>query len=91
MTHKRNTVPMMFSPRCGAKTRNGTPCASPAVRGKKRCRMHGGAKGSGAPRGNKNAFVDGSYTREQIEEYREVGRCIRQMKDFLRRFEASKD
>ncbi len=28
-----------------------TPCMSPAVRGKRRCRMHGGAAGSGAPRG----------------------------------------
>jgi hypothetical protein len=33
--------------RCGARTRNGTPCQSPAVREKRRCRMHGGARGSG--------------------------------------------
>src|SRR5207302_2378854 len=32
---------------CGAKTRRGTPCQSPAVRGKRRCRMHGEAAGSG--------------------------------------------
>ena len=32
----------MNAPRCGAKTRKGTPCMAPAVRGKKRCRMHGG-------------------------------------------------
>ena len=30
-------------PKCGAKTRKGTPCKAPAVPGKKRCRMHGGA------------------------------------------------
>jgi hypothetical protein len=41
----RNTGPMLASPRCGAKTRSGKPCMSPAVRGKKRCRMHGGARG----------------------------------------------
>jgi len=29
--------------RCGAKTRQGQPCKAPAVRGRKRCRMHGGA------------------------------------------------
>jgi hypothetical protein len=29
--------------------------------------MHGGAKGSGAPRGNKNAFKRGAYTREALE------------------------
>ncbi len=41
-------------PRCCAKTRSGRPCQSPRVKGKGRCRMHGGAKGSGAPKGKKN-------------------------------------
>ncbi len=31
------------APRCGARTRGGAPCRGPAVRGKRRCRMHGGA------------------------------------------------
>jgi hypothetical protein len=53
--HARNTGPMLASPRCGAKIRSGGSCRSPAVRGKRRCRMHGGAPGSGAPRGNQNA------------------------------------
>src|SRR5216683_2029550 len=53
--HARNTEPMLASPRCGAKIRSGGSCRSPAVRGKRRCRMHGGAPGSGAPRGNQNA------------------------------------
>jgi glucans biosynthesis protein len=65
--HKRNTRPMRESPRCGAKTRAGTPCRSPAVRGKTRCRMHGGAKGSGAPRGNNNALKHGTYTKAECE------------------------
>ena len=47
--HPRNTGPMCSSPRCGAKTCSRDPCKSPAVFGKKRCRMHGGAAGSGAP------------------------------------------
>jgi uncharacterized protein YjcR len=34
------------------------------VTGKKRCRMHGGTAGSGAPRGNKNALKHGRFTRE---------------------------
>jgi hypothetical protein len=46
--HPRNTGPMLSSLRCGAKTRSGKPCRSPAVAGKRRCRMHGGAPGSGA-------------------------------------------
>jgi hypothetical protein len=39
--HARNTGPMLASPRCGAKIRSGGACRSPAVRCKKRCRMHG--------------------------------------------------
>ena len=64
----RKTGPMMTSPRCGAKTRTGSPCRSPAVHGKQRCRMHGGAHGSGAPQGNQNALKHGRYTREAIAE-----------------------
>jgi glucans biosynthesis protein len=55
---------MLSSPRCGARTRRGSPCRSPAVAGKKRCRLHGGAAGSGAPLGNRNALKHGRYTRE---------------------------
>lgn len=51
------------APRCGAKTRAGTACLSPTVHGKKRCRMHGGAHGSGAPKGSLNAFKHGCTTR----------------------------
>jgi hypothetical protein len=36
------------SPRCLARTRRGTPCQSPAVAGKTRCRMHRSTAGSGA-------------------------------------------
>jgi len=76
--HPRNTGPMLSSPRCGAKTRSGKPCMSPAVHGKKRCRMHGGAPGSGAPSGNKNALKHGLYTREAIEERRQLRTLMRQ-------------
>lgn len=64
--HLRNTGPMLSSLRCGAKTRSGKLCRSPAVQGNKRCRMHSGAAGSGAPIGNKNAQKSGLYTREAI-------------------------
>lgn len=30
------------APRCGARTRRGTACECPAIRGKARCRLHGG-------------------------------------------------
>jgi uncharacterized protein YjcR len=51
---------------------------SPAVHGKKRCRMHGGAPGSGAPRGNQNALKHGLYTREAIEQRRQLRTLMRQ-------------
>ena len=62
MTLQRDVKRLQDAPRCGAKTRKGTPCQSPAVNGKRRCRMHGGAKGSGAPLGNQNAFKHGMYS-----------------------------
>ena len=51
--------------RCGAKTRSGAPCKSAPVAGRRRCRMHGGADGSGAPKGEKNGnYKHGRYTQE---------------------------
>ena len=85
--HPRNTGPMRDSPRCGAKTRSGTPCQAPAVKGKKRCRMHGGAKGSRAPKGNQNALKHGLHTREAIGERKMLRDFLRQAKDTLNDFE----
>ena len=31
-----------MAPRCGARNRQGQPCRCPAMRGKRRCRLHGG-------------------------------------------------
>jgi hypothetical protein len=55
------------APRCGART-GGTLCQRPAIRGRKRCRLHGGLSPS-APRGPKNGnFRNGDWTAEAIEE-----------------------
>jgi len=70
--HISNTGPMRASPRCGAKTRCGGACRSPAVHAKKRCRMHGGARGSGAPRANRNARKHGLFTGDAIAERRQI-------------------
>src|SRR5436309_334684 len=37
----------MKAPRCGARNRQGQPCRCPAMRGERRCRLHGG-KSTGA-------------------------------------------
>lgn len=70
--HVRNTAAMVTSPRCGARTRDGTACRAPAMHGKRRCRMHGGARRSGAPKGNRNARRHGMFTRDSRAERHQV-------------------
>ena len=81
--HIRNTVPMLASPRCGAKTRSGGACRSPAVNGRKRCRMHGGAPGSGAPRANQNARKHGLFIRDAIAERRQIRALLGEARKLL--------
>ena len=81
--HIRNTGPMLVSPRCGAKTRSGGACRSPAVNGRQRCRMHGGAQGSGAPRANRNARKHGLFTRDAIAERRQIQALLGEARKLL--------
>jgi hypothetical protein len=70
---------MQQAKRCGARTRAGGTCEAPAVRGAARCRMHGG-KGSGAPKGNRNALRQGLYTKQVLAreaKVRDLGRWLR--------------
>jgi hypothetical protein len=46
--------------------------------------MHGGAEGSGAPRGNKNALKHGRFTREAIEERRQLRDLLRESNALIR-------
>ena len=71
------------SPRCGARNRRGIPCQSPAVKGRARCRFHGGADGIGGPPGNHNAFRHGRYTAEAIAKRRKVAALLRACRDQL--------
>ena len=84
--HPRNTTAMALSQRCGAKTRAGCFCRAPAVSGKRRCRMHGGAAGSGAPKGNRNALKHGLYTREMLKEREELMQLMREARATLEEF-----
>ncbi len=69
--------------RCGAKTRAGTPCKAPAVHGKNRCRLHGGANGSGAPVGNKNAYKHGYYSYDAIIERQMLAQLLKNFRKQL--------
>jgi uncharacterized protein YjcR len=78
---------MLSSRRCGATTRAGHPCMSPAVGGKNRCRMHGGAAGSGAPRGNRNALKHGLFTRAATDERRRTQELVQRSLRLVREIE----
>lgn len=57
---------------CGAKTRSGEPCKRHAVRGSKRCKLHGGAA-TKANKGNTHAAKPGSiYSQFLTDEENEI-------------------
>lgn len=82
--HPRNVGPMMHSARCGARTRAGGACQAPAVSGRRRCRMHGGSIGSGAPKGNQNALKSGLYTGPMQALRRDEAAVLRAARSVLR-------
>jgi hypothetical protein len=82
---QRRLANMAQAPRCGAKTRAGHPCRQAAVSGRARCRMHGGATGSGGPRGNRNGnFKHGLSTRESLEMRKTTRAKVREIRALLR-------
>ena len=81
--HARQPGPMLASRRCGAKTRCREACRAPAVRGKRRCRMHGGAPESGAPRGNRNARKHGLFTGDAISERKQIRALLGEARKLL--------
>ena len=81
--HDRNTGPMLASLRFGARTRSDGACRAPAVYGKKRCRMHGVAPGSSAPRANQNARKHGLFTRDAIVERKRIQALLGDARRFL--------
>lgn len=71
--------------KCFARTRRGTLCQTPRITGKKRCRMHGGTS-DGAPKGNKNAFKHGRYSKVIIENRKRTMQLKREFKALLAQF-----
>jgi hypothetical protein len=72
------------APRCGARarTRGGLPCRQPAVRGKRRCRMHGGVStGPRTPEGLKRSqrarWKHGNYSAAMRLAVEEANRELR--------------
>ncbi len=77
---------MRQAPRCGAMTRLGKPCQSPAVKGRNRCRMHGGTN-AGAPAGPANGnYRHGMRSRDHLATrhlVREMVQDARVLAEFL--------
>ena len=86
MAEKPSIYAMHAAPRCGAQTRRGTPCQSPAM-ANGRCRMHGG-KLPGAPRGNRYAWKHGLYSAAEKRKRKEVHALIREMRSLMGEFGA---
>ena len=81
---KNGNSPGDFSkaPRCGAKTRKGTPCKAPAMKNG-RCRMHGGTS-PGGPVGNQNALKCGFRTKRAIAEQKLISQLLRESRKMIK-------
>ena len=80
MSLQRNGVHELEG-RCNARLRGkraGKFCTHFPMKGKRRCRMHGGEHGSGAPMGKRNGnYRHGYYTYKAIAERRALTALIR--------------
>ncbi len=77
----------LLSPRCGAKTRKGAPCRSPAMPNG-RCRMHGGKSTgpkteAGRKRCGEARLIHGYYSKEYREMISTANKIIKEAKAFL--------
>ena len=77
----------MNAPRCGAKTRKGTPCKAPAM-SNGRCRMHGGKSTGprtpeGLERSRKANFKHGFYSAESITNRKILRQLLRNCRETL--------
>jgi periplasmic glucans biosynthesis protein len=70
------------APRCRAHNRAGKSCRLPAVRGRAVCRLHGGAPGTGAPKGERNGkWKHGADSLEAVALRRAASRLLREIAD----------
>ncbi len=78
---ERRVSSMNAAPRCLARTRRGSSCQCPAIKGKSRCRIHGGARGSGAPKGESNgSYKHGAWTGESVDLRRQASRLLKTLR-----------
>ena len=83
------------APRCGAKTRSGSPCRSAAM-ANGRCRMHGGMStgaktAEGIERIRKARTKHGRYSAASIARRRAARQAIRTIRELLKSATATED
>jgi glucans biosynthesis protein len=79
---RQNQQPVQFQTarQCGARTRRGQPCRSAATK-KGRCRLHGGASGSGGPPGKRNGqYRHGERTKAAFAERRRFSALLKMLR-----------
>jgi hypothetical protein len=82
----QNQQPPQFQTarKCGARTKSGKLCRSPATK-KGRCRLHGGASGSGGPLGKRNGqYRHGERTKAAIAEQQKFSALLKMLRAGLR-------
>ena len=80
------------APRCGAKTRKGTPCKSPAMKNG-RCRMHGGKSTGprtveGLKRSRNANLKHGFYSAEFIAERKFMKQLLNDSRETIKEIES---
>ena len=91
----QSSLAMHLSPRCGAKTRRGTQCKSPAM-ANGRCRMHGGPStgpktAEGVERIRAARTKHGRYSQAAIARRREARSAIRAIRALLKSAATTED
>ena len=79
---ERTQQPAQFQKahQCAARTKSGKPCRSPATK-KGRCRLHGGARGSGGPTGKRNGqYRHGERTKAAIAERQKFSALLKMLR-----------
>ena len=76
--------------RCGARTRQGTPCKNPGVKGRRRCKLHGGrSSGARTPEGRQRVvdvhWKHGRRSRAHVARIKEINAELRRITYELRR------
>ena len=84
----------MNAPRCGARTRKGTPCKAPAM-ANGRCRMHGGKSTGprtpeGLERSRKANFKHGFYSAKSIAERKYIRKLLLNSREKIEKCLANK-